>query len=80
MFGSILLSAPPTFSFCSALVGSKVALERRGGSTEDEGRGSAQRTPEQWWLVFAVGAENKNFGFPVGALVGVGKNRGRNLN
>lgn len=55
-------------------------MERRGGSTEDEGRGSAQRTPEQWWLVFAVGAENKNFGFPVGALVGVGKNRGRNLN
>lgn len=40
---------------------------------QDQGKGVCIRTPKQWWLVCGVGAENKNCGFPVGVLVGVGR-------
>lgn len=53
-----------------------LCIEEEGG-TEDQGRGSAQRTPEQWWLVCGVGAEHQNSGLPVGALVGVWEDEGR---
>ena len=50
------------------------------GGTEGAGRGSAQRTLGQWWPVCGAGAENKNWGLPVGALVVVGKDGGGDLN
>ena len=50
------------------------------GGTEGAGRGSAQRTLGQWWPVCGAGAENKNWGLPMGALVVVGKDGGGDLN